>query len=772
MKLVSLTAINFKKLDVKDLEFKDGVTLIRGPNESGKSTIMEAIVYALYGAPLKPNRSANHTLMINHNSDSAFVSLIFEIAGIKYRVDRRIFRNKGNTASLVEVNPNGKEKSLETSIKGVNTTILARMGDVSYQELVSSCVVAQKDLNHLIKQSASDRKEIINVFMNLNEFNDVLNEHKAIIRDLEGTPKRHGELTIQENRLGSLREEQVQVREIENSVRELNQNIEVSTKERDSTEAQLASENANLKLLYQYDDILIEREKIESKISALNEQKGLLNESLDQLIGKEAELIQHRERMVDLQILDEVESDVSRVEEILDSLDVERARLDDIDHELELVDQRGVQLQCDADAIAPSEEEIALLNQSPPDSRYVRGAAILAGASSMLLLINLLFVVLPLVFLVYIIAWYLKTVSFKQKKADTALRYSNYQRAQTKIEENAERITDLSTKRTDVSQTIERSHSALTDLVSKISDLLDIDSHQDLLDCARNSIERFQELNTERATTTKQIASLEKDVSKRDVIEGDIEGKETEIISKQRALDHLDLPDLGTLVFSKENLENQREIVKDLTSKISTLNERIDNYSKSLDEKQEFLDTHTDIDDRVIQQEEQVQKTRHNLDLSKTIVEAVSKTAENLRERVRPSVEVNISKILPSITNGRYAAARLSDTYDVAVFCREANDFLPKDIFSGGTEDQFLLATRIAFALALLPHRKNTRPQFLFLDEPLGSSDSERRVGIMNSIRTTLRESFDQIVLVSHVPGLEEHVDHVVMMNEGIIKAT
>ena len=74
-----------------------------------------------------------------------------------------------------------------------------------------------------------------------------------------------------------------------------------------------------------------------------------------------------------------------------------------------------------------------------------------------------------------------------------------------------------------------------------------------------------------------------------------------------------------------------------------------------------------------------------------------------------------------------------------------------------------------AFALALLPHRKNTRPQFLFLDEPLGSSDSDRRLGIMNAIRTTLRESFDQIILVSHVPGLEEHVDHIVVMEEGTV---
>jgi exonuclease SbcC len=41
--------------------------------------------------------------------------------------------------------------------------------------------------------------------------------------------------------------------------------------------------------------------------------------------------------------------------------------------------------------------------------------------------------------------------------------------------------------------------------------------------------------------------------------------------------------------------------------------------------------------------------------------------------------------------------------FGVQVFDPEVGEYRPRDVFSGGTEDQFLLAIRLAFALALMP---------------------------------------------------------------------
>ena len=51
LKLVSLKVSGFKRLDLQDkIEFPDGRLLIHGRNESGKSTIMEAIHYGYFSA--------------------------------------------------------------------------------------------------------------------------------------------------------------------------------------------------------------------------------------------------------------------------------------------------------------------------------------------------------------------------------------------------------------------------------------------------------------------------------------------------------------------------------------------------------------------------------------------------------------------------------------------------------------------------------------------------------------------------------------------------
>ena len=59
MKILKLTAINFMSYERVEIDFTafSGITLISGTNGSGKSTIFEAIVWALYGKTLR-NMSA------------------------------------------------------------------------------------------------------------------------------------------------------------------------------------------------------------------------------------------------------------------------------------------------------------------------------------------------------------------------------------------------------------------------------------------------------------------------------------------------------------------------------------------------------------------------------------------------------------------------------------------------------------------------------------------------------------------------------------------
>ena len=82
-KLKSLKTSGFKRLDLTDkLEFPDGRLLIHGRNESGKSTILLAIDFALFGLR-KPDLSGGSLLRNGQNTGS--VELNFEVDGNKRR---------------------------------------------------------------------------------------------------------------------------------------------------------------------------------------------------------------------------------------------------------------------------------------------------------------------------------------------------------------------------------------------------------------------------------------------------------------------------------------------------------------------------------------------------------------------------------------------------------------------------------------------------------------------------------------------------------------
>ena len=68
-KLKSIKASGFKRLDLEEkVEFPDGRLLVYGRNESGKSTILETIHYALYGLALKPNKRASTEDLVDRKS--------------------------------------------------------------------------------------------------------------------------------------------------------------------------------------------------------------------------------------------------------------------------------------------------------------------------------------------------------------------------------------------------------------------------------------------------------------------------------------------------------------------------------------------------------------------------------------------------------------------------------------------------------------------------------------------------------------------------------
>jgi DNA repair exonuclease SbcCD ATPase subunit len=151
----------------------------------------------------------------------------------------------------------------------------------------------------------------------------------------------------------------------------------------------------------------------------------------------------------------------------------------------------------------------------------------------------------------------------------------------------------------------------------------------------------------------------------------------------------------------------------------------------------------------------------------------VDQAGRNVVQRVLPSTLDHMRRLLPALTQDRYFDAQLSDDYRIEVFDDRAKAWKQKNIFSGGTRDQFSLALRLAFALATLPEERGTAPSFVFLDEPLGAFDAERARALIDLlVEGEIADSFDQIFLISHVRVDPELFDYRITLDQGRVAET
>lgn len=154
--------------------------------------------------------------------------------------------------------------------------------------------------------------------------------------------------------------------------------------------------------------------------------------------------------------------------------------------------------------------------------------------------------------------------------------------------------------------------------------------------------------------------------------------------------------------------------------------------------------------------------------------EIVARARRRIMQKILPATMEYMRRILPQLTRDRYHDAELDpESYKIQVWDERAGQsgaWKEKNIFSGGTKDQFSLALRLAFALATLPQERNTSPGFIFLDEPLGSFDEERANALLYLLTEgEIGRAFDQIFLISHVAVQESKFTHRIRLEHGTV---
>lgn len=154
-----------------DFSFQKGFGAITGPNEAGKSVILEMIRFALFGTKALRGKSEDYK--------NLKVDLVFVVRGETYRSNRTIA-----TAKLFR---DGKE--ITTGVRGVNNKIVELLG-FGLQVFDVACVANQGDIEKLGAMLPTERKQMVDSVIGLSVIDELTkwcaDEARSIASAVEG----------------------------------------------------------------------------------------------------------------------------------------------------------------------------------------------------------------------------------------------------------------------------------------------------------------------------------------------------------------------------------------------------------------------------------------------------------------------------------------------------------------------------------------------------------------------------------------------------------
>lgn len=274
MKINRIHLENYRIHDKLDVEFDSGINLLLGENGKGKSSILEAIGYALFDSEL---RGGNQREAIKYGKKSAKIEIEFTgIDGEDYIVTRKI---PGSTSIYKKDNPDfqliGKEDRIRElcGIKGDLKGIYDNVIVAKQNEFISS-----------FKEKDNEREKIFNKVFNTDIYKKI---YEGYSRDAVNRYEK--DIEIERSSMENIAE----IMEDPADIKEKLEFEKERAKEYNSSLALLNEEKSKVKeFLNSYNALNIEIEKLTGEINALSESIKNKNEEFTKVANsiKESEI--------------------------------------------------------------------------------------------------------------------------------------------------------------------------------------------------------------------------------------------------------------------------------------------------------------------------------------------------------------------------------------------------------------------------------------------------------------------------------------------------
>ena len=141
---------------------KDSTTLIIGENGAGKSTILDALCFGLFG---KPFRNINKPQLLNTvNSSSCLVEVEFDVGKKKVKVIRGIKPN------VFEIYVNGKMYNQDANVRDYQKYLEQQILKLNYQSFTQVVILGSSTFVPFMQLKARHRREVVEEILDIQIF--------------------------------------------------------------------------------------------------------------------------------------------------------------------------------------------------------------------------------------------------------------------------------------------------------------------------------------------------------------------------------------------------------------------------------------------------------------------------------------------------------------------------------------------------------------------------------------------------------------------------
>jgi DNA repair exonuclease SbcCD ATPase subunit len=157
---------------------KDASTLVVGKNGEGKSTMLDALTFALFG---KPFRDINKNQLINSiNKKNCLVEVVFELNGRTYKIVRGIKPN------VFEIYCNGDLVNQDAALKDYQKVLEQQILRLNYKTFTQVIILGSSSFVPFMQLPSGQRREVIEDILDIRVFsvmNQLLKEKMLDTKD-------------------------------------------------------------------------------------------------------------------------------------------------------------------------------------------------------------------------------------------------------------------------------------------------------------------------------------------------------------------------------------------------------------------------------------------------------------------------------------------------------------------------------------------------------------------------------------------------------------